>query len=106
MKESFKEVNKLFLVGCGIVILAVIAMVVMVLVNDGNKGKQLVCQSNNGNITLYYSSETVHGYTSDGYAYDLLSEQSRAEQMGVDAYIKEYSGFFAANTMGTCTIQK
>ena len=106
MKESFKEVNKWFLVGCGIVILAVIAMVVMVLVSDGNKGKQLVCQSNNGNITLYYNSETVNGYTSNGYSFDLLSEQSRAEQMGVDAYIKEYSGFFAANNNGTCTIQK
>ena len=55
MIESFKEVNKLFLVGCGIVILAVIAMVVMVLVNDGNKNKQLVCQSNSGNITIFYN---------------------------------------------------
>ena len=106
MKESLKEVNKWFLVGCGIVILSVIAMVVMVLVNGGNKNKQLVCQSNNGNITIFYNKNTVDGYTSDGYQYDLLNEQSRAEQIGVDAYIKEYSGFFSADTMGTCTIQK
>lgn len=95
--------KKMFLVGCGVVILAVVLMVVLVLVNNGNNAKELVCQSNNGNITLTYNKDTIVGYTSNGYTYDLLSEKTRAEQMGVDKYIEEFSNTFNTNTLGTCT---
>ena len=106
MKENFKQVNKWFLVGCGIVILAVIAMVIMVLINGGNKNKELVCKSAFSSITIYYNKNTIDGYTTNGYTYNLLSEQSKAEQMGVDKYIEEYASTFNRDTMGTCTIQK
>lgn len=104
MKEIFKEVNKWFLVGCCIVILAVVVMVIFVLIKD-NGPKQLVCESNNGNITLFYNNNTIEGYTSNGYTYDLLSEQSRAEQVGIDKYIEEYASIFNTNTSGTCTFE-
>lgn len=106
MKENFKQVNKWFLVGCGIVILAVIVMVILVLFNGGNKNKQLVCQSTFSNITIFYNDNTIDGYTTKGYTYDLLSEQSKAEQMGVDKYIEQYASEFNRSTMGTCTIEK
>ena len=105
MKEKFKEVNKWFLVGCGVVILSVIVMVVMVLVNNGNENKQLVCQSAFSNITIFYNDNTIDGYTTNGYTYDLLSEQSRAEQMGIEKYIEQYASDFNRSTMGTCTIE-
>ncbi len=105
MKENFKEVNKWFLVVCGIVILSVIIMVVIVLVGGGDKNKQLVCQSAFSSITIFYNKDTIHGYTSNGYTFDLLSEQSRAEQIGVDKYIEEYASVFNTNTLGTCTIE-
>jgi len=71
-----KNMKILFLVGCGVVILSVVIMVVFVLINSGNASKELVCTSNLGNITITYSSETIVGYTSNGYDYDLLSEKS------------------------------
>lgn len=106
MKENFKDVNKWFLVGCGVVILTVIVMVVFVFVNGRNKNKQLVCQSAFSSITIFYSNDTIVGYTTKGYTYDLLAEQSKAEQMGIDKYIEQYSSDFNRATMGTCTIQK
>jgi len=105
MKNGFKEVNKLFLVGCGIVILSVVVMVIMVVANNGNKNKQLVCQSNSGNITLFYNNNNIEGYTTKGYSYDLLSEQGRVEEIGIDKYIEEYGDTFNTNTLGTCTIK-
>ena len=54
--------KKIFLIGCGLVILSVIVMVVLVLTNN-NGNKELVCQSNMGNITLTYNSATIVGYT-------------------------------------------
>lgn len=106
MKKELKEVNKWFLVVCGAVILSVVVMVVFVLVNDGDNSKQLVCQSNEGNITLVYDNNTVVGFTASTYTYDLLSEKERAEEMGVEKYIDEFASIFNTNTMGTCTKEK
>lgn len=100
------NMKKLFLAGCIVVVLAVIGMVVLVIVN-GNKGtKELVCQSGNGNITLFYDGSTVVGYTANGYTYDLLSEKARAEEIGIKKYIDEFSNTYNINTFGTCTVQK
>lgn len=98
-----KDMRKLFLIGCGVVILSVVIMVVVVLVNGSNASKELVCTSNNGNITLFYNKTGVVGYTANGYTYDLLSERERADQIGVSKYIEEFSNTFNTNTFGTCT---
>jgi len=57
MKENFKQVNKWFLVGCGIVILAVIVMVILVLFNGGNKNKQLVVDIANGSTRVTFKPD-------------------------------------------------
>ena len=94
--------KKIFLIGCGVVILSVIVMVVLVLTSDkGNK--ELVCTSSTANITLTYNNATIVGYTSKNYTYDLLAEKSRAEQIGMNKYIEEISNTFNTNTFGTCT---
>ena len=95
--------KKLYLIGCGIVILAVILMNIFVFINRENSSNKLVCQSNNGNITIIYDEDTIIGYTAKEYTYDLLSEKNRAEQMGIDKYIKEFSNTYATSTLGTCT---
>ena len=105
MRENFKQVNKWFLVGCGIVILSVIVMVVLVLFNGESKNKQLVCQSTFSNITIFYNNNNIEGYTTNGYSYDLLTEQRLADEKGIDKYIEDYSSTFSRNTMGTCTIE-
>lgn len=94
--------KKIFLIGCSVVILSVVVMVVLVLTNK-NSNKELVCVSNYGNVTITYNSATIVGYTSKGYSYDLLSEKSRAEQIGMNRYIEEFSNTFNTNTFGTCT---
>lgn len=93
--------KKIFLIGCGLVILSVIVMVVLVLTNN-NGNKELVCQSNMGNITLTYNSATIVGYTAKDYSYDLLAEKQRAEEIGINKYIDEFSNTFNTNTFGTC----
>jgi len=106
MGKGLKEVNIWFLIGCGIVMLSVVVMIVLIAVNGiGNNTKQLVCKSNNGNITLTYDENSIIGYTSSGYSFDLLLEQGRFSQLGMDRYIEEYSNTFNTNTFGTCTIE-
>lgn len=95
--------KKLYLIGCAVVILAVIILNVVILINNNNGSKELVCQSDNGNITITYDGDTIIGYTSNGYTYDLLSEKSRAEQIGINKYLEEFSNTFNTNTLGTCT---
>ncbi len=97
------NMKKIFLILCGVVILSVVVMVVLVLVDNNNGAKELICTSNNGNITLYYNNDTIIGYSSNGFSYDLLSEKNSAEQMGVDDYIDNFSNVFNTNTLGTCT---
>lgn len=108
MGKGLKEVNIWFLVGCGIVILSVVVMVVVISINGiGNSNaKQLVCKSNNSNITLTYDNNSIIGYTLNGYSFDLLLEQNRFTQLGMDKYIEDFANTFNANTFGTCTIEK
>lgn len=94
--------KKIFLIGCGVVILSVVVMVVLVLTNN-NGNKELICQSNMGNITLTYNNTTIIGYTAKDYSYDLLAEKARAEEIGMSKYIDEFSNTFNTNTFGTCT---
>lgn len=95
--------KKMFLIGCGVVILSVVVMVVLVLTNNNNGNMDLVCQSNMGNITITYNNATIVGYEANGYSYDLSSEQVRAQEIGIKKYIDEFSNTFNTNTFGTCT---
>lgn len=95
------KAKKIFLAVCIVVVLLVIALVVYITI-DGNKTKELVCTSNAGNVTIYYDSTTVIGYTQNGYDYSLLSEKSRAETIGIEKYIEEFSNTFVSTTNGAC----
>lgn len=95
------KTKKIFLAVCIFVVLLVIGLVVYITVNKGNS-KELVCTSNAGNITIYYDKSTVIGYTQNGYDYSLLSEKSRAETIGIDKYIEEFTNTFVSATNGTC----
>lgn len=36
-------------------------------------------------------------------SYDLDTQKSYAEQIGIDAYLEEFSNWFSNNTTGSCT---
>ncbi len=64
--------------------------------------KKLVCKSSEGNITIMYNDKTIKGYTANGLSYDLDGQKKYAEQVGIDAYIKEFANWFKTNTTGSC----
>lgn len=63
---------------------------------------KLVCESDEGNITIMYTKKQITGYTAKGISYDLDGQKEYAEQVGIDAYIDEFSEWFSNNTTGTC----
>ena len=82
----------------GVVVLGVIIFVVV-----SSTSKKLVCKSNEGNITIMYNDKTITGYTAVGLSYDLDNQKKYAEQIGIDAYLNEFSTWFSTNTTGTCS---
>ena len=82
----------------GIVLVIVIAFIVVF-----SNSKKLVCKSKEGNITLMYNSKGITGYTASNMTYDLDGQQEVAKQIGVDAYLEEFTEWFSNNTTGTCT---
>ena len=77
----------------GLVLIGVIATVVV-----STTSKKLVCKSDEGNIKIMYNDKTITGYTASGVSYDLDGQKKYAEQIGIEAYLDEFS-----NTTGTCT---
>lgn len=86
--------------------LSIIALIVVVLVVIFvvffKSSKKLVCKSEQGNITIMYNNKTITGYTANGIGYDFDGQKEYAEQVGIDAYIDEFSTWFSTNTTGTC----
>ncbi len=50
-----------------------------------------------------YTDKTITGYTASGMGYNLEEKKQYAEQIGVDAYLEEFTTWFEENTTGTCT---
>ena len=65
---------------------------------------KLICKSKEGNITIMYNIDGLTGYTTVGMSYDYDEQKEYAKKIGVDAYTKEFSQWFATHTSGTCTI--
>ena len=81
----------------GIIILA-IAIISIVSANSN----KLVCKSKEGNITIMYNDNELVGYTATGMGYDFDQQKAYAKQIGVNAYLDEFSTWFSTNTTGTC----
>ena len=65
---------------------------------------QAVEDCGEGNITIMYNKDGLTGYTTVGMSYDYDEQKEYAKKIGVDAYTKEFSQWFATHTSGTCTI--
>lgn len=87
----------------GGIAVGIIILVVAILVIVSITSKKLTCESSEGNITIMYNDETITGYTANGMSYDLDQQKAYAEQIGIDAYLTEFSTWFSNNTSGTCS---
>lgn len=50
-----------------------------------------------------YNKDGITGYSTNNMTYDLDGQQAIAKQIGVDAYLEEFSKWFSDNTTGICT---
>lgn len=101
LKKAGNIMKKVLMVIGGIVV-AIVVIVIIIFVFVYSTSEKLVCKSEEGNITIMYNDKTITGYTANGISYDLDGQKEYAEQIGIDAYIEEFSRYFSNNTTGNC----
>ena len=94
--------KKILMIIGGIFLFLVVAFIVLYLIISATS-KKLVCKSDEGNITIMYNDKTINGYTASGISYDLDGQKKYAEEIGIDAYIEEFSTMFSNKTAGSCS---
>lgn len=96
------SLKKFLMIVGGIFLFLVILFIILFLIISATS-KKLVCKSNEGNITIMYNDKTISGYTANGLSYDLDGQKKYAEEIGIDAYIEEFSTMFSNKTAGSCS---
>ena len=99
-KKKNPIVKILAIIG-GVVIGIIVLAFLIISIVSANSNK-LICKSNEGNITIMYNDNEIVGYTANGMSYDLDQQKAYAKQIGVKAYLNEFSTWFSTNTTGTC----
>ena len=87
----------------GGIVVGLVAIVAIAIFVTSATSEKLVCKSDMGNITIMYNDDTITGYTANGMSYDLDTQKEYAEQIGIEAYLDEFSTWFSTNTTGKCT---
>ncbi len=68
--------------------------------------EKLVCTSSQGDITIMYKKDKITGSKTKTktkrFTYDLDGQNAYAQQIGIDAYLEEFTSWFEENTDGTC----
>lgn len=85
------------------VVIGIFAIAIIVIAVVSITSKKLVCESEEGNITIMYNSKTIKGYRAKNMRYDLEGQREYAEKIGIEAYLDEFSEWFSNNTTGSCT---
>lgn len=96
--------KKLLMIVGGITI-SVFILVIIIFTIVSATSKKLVCKASEGNITIMYNDKTITGYATNGLSFDFDNQKKYAEQIGVEAYLEEFSTWFKNNTTGTCIKQ-
>ena len=90
----------------GGIVLALIILFIIIFAYTALTSKKLKCKSDEGSITIMYNNKTITGYTAKNMSYDLDGQKEYAEQIGIEAYLDEFSEWFKTNTTGTCQNKK
>lgn len=101
-KKSFFIILAVIIVFAIIFIVAVYWLVSMIFSNSN----KLICESDEGDITILYSDSSITGYVANGITYDLDEQTEVAKQIGIDNYILQFQIWFETNTTGTCKIKE
>lgn len=100
-KPKMATWKKTIIIICGIV-LGIIAIAAIIILIVSATSKKYECTSSQGDITLMYDEKTIKGYFANGITYDLDTQKTYAELMGVESYLAEFNEWFKANTDGYC----
>lgn len=85
------------------VVIGIFAIAIIVIAVVSVTSKKLVCESEEGNITIMYNSKTIKGYRATNMRYDLEGQREYAEEIGIEVYLDEFDEWFRNNTTGKCT---
>lgn len=96
--------KKILMIIGGIVVGLVVLCAVIFFITSATS-KKLVCEADEGKITIMYNDKTITGYTAKNVSYDLSGQKAYAEQIGIEAYIEEFSEYFSTNSSGRCKIK-
>ena len=91
----------LIIIGCFVFGIIVLGVAIFFIISASSK--KLVCKSNEGSITIMYNDKTLTGYATKGYSYNFDEQKKYADQIGLEAYLTEFEGWFSNNTTGSCT---
>ena len=86
----------------GGILVGLVMMIVIVFSFVSMTSNKLVCKSPEASITILYNEKNVTGYTTKNMSYDKEGQNKYAEQIGITAYIEEFSMWFKNNTTGSC----
>lgn len=87
------------------IILGIVVLFIGIFALTSATSDKLVCKAPEGEITIMYNNKTINGYVAKNMKYDLDEQKKYAEQIGTDAYIKEFTTWFENNTSGTCEVK-
>lgn len=93
--------KKVLMIIGGVVVVIIIAAVAIIYFVFSTSEK-MVCESDDGNITIMYNDDSITGYTANGVSYDLDGQQEIAKQIGVEKYLDQFELWFTSNTTGSC----
>ena len=96
--------RKVLMIIGGIVVGFIVSFVAIFIITSATS-KKLVCESDEGKLIIMYNDKTITGYTSNGVTYDLEGQKAYAEQIGVEAYIEEFSKLFSSKSTGNCKVE-
>ena len=99
MKNSFKKIMIIMII---IILLAIIILGIISYYQNKMPIDKMVCKSSTGNITLTFTVEELLEYESNKIDYNFKEQKKYAEEIGIDAYLDEYSNWFSNNTDGQC----
>lgn len=86
----------------GGVVLGLVALGCAVFAITSLTSQKMKCTSSAGNITIMYNDEKITGYTATGISYDMDEQNEVVEQYGIEAYLDEFSDYFAQHSDGVC----
>lgn len=99
--EKSNSTKTLLIIG-GIILGIIIVFIIFY--NILNKSEEMVCTSNEANITIKYNKNIILSYTASRIEYNLKDERAFAKKIGIDEYLIDYDEWFRSNTSGYCTV--